>query len=65
MIFNKKIFDHIKPNSMIEDVFELLISNKQLKVFEHAGFFYAMDTYQDMEDLNRMWEDNPFWKIWK
>ena len=65
MIFNKKIFDHIKPNSMIEDVFELLIIKKQLKVFEHAGFFYAMDTYQDMEELNKMWQENPLWKVWK
>jgi len=65
MVFNKKIFSYIKPNSMIEDTFESLISKKQLKVYEHQGVFHAMDTYQDMEDLNRMWGDNPFWKIWK
>jgi len=64
MVFKKHIFNYIKPNSMIEDVFEPLIETKKLAVYEHKGFFHAMDTYQDMEDLNIMWKENPAWKIW-
>lgn len=64
MVFNKAVFDFIKPDSMIEDVFEPLIKMKQLAVFEHRGFFQAMDTYQDMEELNKSWNQNPAWKIW-
>ena len=59
-----KIFNLIKPDSMIEDVFGPLISKKQLALYKHDGFFHAMDTYQDMQDLNDMWRENPAWKIW-
>lgn len=65
MVFKKQIFDYIAPDSMIEDVFGQLIAKKQLAVYQHAGFFHAMDTYQDMDDLNKMWNEAPAWKIWK
>ncbi len=65
MVFKKEVFKNIKPDSMIEDMFEELILQKQLSVYEHKGFFHAMDTYQDMNDLNLMWNDNPLWKVWK
>lgn len=65
MIFKKNVFKYIKPNSMIEDVFPTLIDKKQLVLYEHSGFFHAMDTYQDMQDLNEMWQQNPAWKIWR
>lgn len=65
MVFKKEVIKHIKPGSMIEDVFEDLIPKKQLSIYEHFGFFHAMDTYQDMNDLNLMWDNNPMWKIWK
>lgn len=64
MVFKKSVFKYIGQDSMIEDVFETLISKKQLSCFLHKGFFHAMDTYQDMQDLNEMWKDNPAWKIW-
>lgn len=64
MVFKKKIFNYIKPGSMIEDVYNPLIEKGQLSLYEHKGFFHAMDTYQDVQDLNQMWNENPAWKIW-
>ncbi len=64
MVFRRSVFNLIKQDSMIEDVFEPLISKKQLALYKHSGFFHAMDTYQDMQDLNDMWRKNPAWKIW-
>lgn len=64
MVFKKKVLKMIHPDSMIEDVFYPLILQKQLAVYEHKGFFHAMDTYQDLEDLNNIWNDKPAWKIW-
>lgn len=64
MVFKKSVFDYIKPDSMIEDIFDPLIKEGKLALYNHSGFFHAMDTYQDMEDLNRMWRENPAWKIW-
>lgn len=64
MVFKKKVFDLIKPNSMIEDVFEDLIGQKQLSVYDHKGFFHSMDTYQDVSELNDLWNKSPAWKVW-
>lgn len=64
MVFKKEVLGLIKPNSVIEDVYSPLIKKGQLILFEHKGFFQSMDTYQDMQDLNKMWQQNPAWKIW-
>lgn len=64
MVFSKKIFDYISPNSMIEDVFPKLVGKKKLAVFKHSDFWRSMDTVQDMEELNTIWENHPKWKVW-
>ena len=65
MVLSKKVFDYIKKDSMIEDVFFPLIQKKQLSVYQHNDFWFAIDTYKEYEDLNKMWQNNPQWKIWQ
>lgn len=57
MVFEKKIFDYLGQNRMIEDVFLDLIRDNQIAMYQHEGFFHAMDTYKDYEDLNKMWRE--------
>ena len=64
MVFNSKIFDYLKPKEMIEVGLNRLIQDKQLAVYIHDDFWSAMDTYQDMEELNEQWKNDPKWKIW-
>ncbi len=64
MVFNKKIFDFIKPNEMIEVGLNRLIDKSQLGVFIHDGYWSAMDTYQDVEEMNNQWNNDPKWKVW-
>ena len=64
MVFNKKVFDSIKKDSMIEDVFSPLIQKRQLSTYRHKGFWFAVDTYKEYQDLNKMWKNSPKWKIW-
>lgn len=64
MIFRRNVIDLMKPNTMIEDIFYDLVKKRKLNIYRHSGFFHAMDTYQDMKDLNKMWTQNPAWKIW-
>lgn len=64
MVFKKRAFDFIEEDSMIEDMFLPLIDRGQLSLYKHTGFFHSMDTYQDVQDLNEMWKENPAWKIW-
>jgi len=65
MVFKKEFFDFLKPGDMIEDAFPRLVSQKQLAVYKHQGFWYGMDTYREYLKLNELWEKNPRWKIWK
>jgi len=66
MVFEKKIFDYLGEDRIIEDVFLDLAKDKQIVMYRHDGFFHAMDTYKDYEDLNKMWQEGKCpWKIWK
>lgn len=64
MVFNKKVFDFIHPNSMIEEIYEPLIKVNKVAIYEHKDFWHGMDTVQDMDELNAMWNEGAPWKIW-
>lgn len=65
MVFNKEIFDYIKPGEMIEDALMKLIAIKELALYKHEGFWYGMDTHKDFLHLNKLWDQDPKWKIWE
>ncbi len=65
MVFNREFFGHLRPGDMIEDGLRRLIPLQQLALYRHEGFWYAMDTYSEFMQLNKMWEQEPKWKIWK
>lgn len=44
---------------------ENLAKEKQLAVYKHLGFWQCMDTYRDFILLNKLWVDNPEWKVWE
>ena len=64
MVFSKKIFDYIKKDSMIEDVFDPLAKDKQLALYLHSGFWFAVDTYRDLLDANKIWAESSPWRVW-
>jgi glucose-1-phosphate cytidylyltransferase len=44
---------------------EKLAQRKQLKAFQHDGFWQPMDTYREFEMLNKLWSEGKApWKIW-
>lgn len=65
MVFSKKIFDYLNPGDMIHDAFPKMAKDRGLAVYIHEGFWSAMDTYQDMEELNKQWKKDPLWKMWR
>jgi len=65
MIFNKEFFNYLRPGDMIEDGLSRLIEDGQLSMYKHEGFWYGMDTYRDFLFLNKVWKEDPKWKIWK
>lgn len=65
MVFNKEMFDFLKPGDMIEDAIMRLIPKKELALYKHEGFWYGMDTYRDFLRLNELWKNYPKWQVWK
>jgi len=64
MIFNKKALDYFDEGTM-ENAFPKLIKEKQLSVYQHDGFWKPMDTYNEMEELNKLWQTQRPWAIWE
>lgn len=65
MVFKKKFFEFLRPGEMEHEALKRLVQKRQLSLFIHEGFWHSMDTYPDVDNLNRLWRDNPKWKIWK
>lgn len=65
MVFEKEMLGMLERGSMIETVFDPLSKQGQLSVYTHSGQWKCMDTSKEAEELNKMWVDDPFWKIWK
>ena len=44
---------------------EQLASEKELRAYQHKGFWQPMDTLRDKNHLEELWSsDNPPWKVW-
>jgi glucose-1-phosphate cytidylyltransferase len=41
-----------------------LANETQIVGYRHRGFWKAMDTMRDKEELEKLWETNPIWKTW-
>jgi len=65
MVFKNEVLDLIPKDSMIEELFIPMAKKGELSLYHHKGKWKAMDTYKEVEELNKYWEQDPFWKIWK
>ncbi len=44
---------------------EKLVAEKQVHAFQHHGFWQAMDTLRDKQQLESLWATNKApWKTW-
>ena len=65
MVFKREFLDYLKPKEMEHEAIKRIISKKELSLFIHDGFWHSMDTYPDVESLNKYWREQPMWKVWK
>jgi glucose-1-phosphate cytidylyltransferase len=66
-VFKKEFLDLIPddPQVDLEKLpIDTIVGKNELSVFQHKGFWHSMDTYRDNLMLNKMWNENPLWKIW-
>lgn len=64
MVFNKKAFDYFDEGP-IENALKRMAKNNKLAVYCHEGFWKGMDTYREMEELNKLWETTRPWAVWE
>lgn len=65
MVFNRKFFEYLRPGELEHPALLRLAKEKQLSVYKHDNFWFAIDTYKELEDLNKIWESGQApWKIW-
>jgi glucose-1-phosphate cytidylyltransferase len=41
-----------------------LAADDQLAVYEHDGFWRAMDTFKDAQQMDTIWRERAPWKVW-
>jgi len=66
-VFQREAFDYLPDGdeTLEKGLLERLAAAEQLSVYRHHGFWQCMDTYREMELLDRMWrEDRAPWKVW-
>ncbi len=68
-VFERAAFDQVDPTRddvvLETDVLQQLAEDHQLSVYEHDGFWQAMDTYRETQMLRDMWaKGHSPWKTW-
>ena len=68
MVADQRLFDYLPddPEIMLErEPVTSLLRDGQLHSFRHEGWWQPMDTYQEMQYLERLWlEARAPWKLW-
>lgn len=66
MIFDKRYFEYQKTGELEHAALKRLADINQLSLYKHDGFWYAVDTNKEYEELNRIWKSGKApWKVWK
>ena len=68
MVCSRHIFDYLPddPRMMLEEEpMKKLTADGQLGAFKHDGFWQPMDTFQEFNMLNKLWDsERAPWKVW-
>jgi glucose-1-phosphate cytidylyltransferase len=66
-VLKQEIFRYMRPGEeLVIEPFRRLIQKRQLAAFEYNGFFAAMDTFKDKQQLDDLYESGqPPWEVWR
>ena len=67
MVFEREILSYLHGGDDVDlegEPFHKLAADGQLDVYQHNGFWRAMDTFKEAQELNTLWEHDAPWKIW-
>lgn len=68
-VINPEIIHYLQNDGLDDVMWERqpmydLANNGEIVGYKHKGFWKAMDTMRDKEELEKLWETNPLWKVW-
>jgi glucose-1-phosphate cytidylyltransferase len=66
-LFRPEFFDYLKDDEdLVEEPFERLIGQNQLRSYNYDGFWQCMDTFKDKQLLENLQAlGDPPWEFWK
>lgn len=67
-VFKREFLDYIPDNPVCDlekQPIDSIVKKSELSIYKHTGFWQCMDTYRDNQQLNKMWKNDPQWKIWR
>jgi glucose-1-phosphate cytidylyltransferase len=66
-VLKKDIFKYMQPgDELVLEPFQRLIRDQQLAAYEYDGFFAAMDTFKDKQQLDNLHDSGqPPWEVWR
>jgi glucose-1-phosphate cytidylyltransferase len=67
-IFRQQIFDYVRPgdNDLIDEPFQRLLAEGKLTTYRHDGFWTAMTTLRDVQELVALEESGAApWAVWR
>jgi glucose-1-phosphate cytidylyltransferase len=66
-ILEPHVFDYIEGDqtSWESKPLQVLAAEDQLMAYKHHGFWQAMDTLRDKNQLEELWLNAPPWKVWQ
>lgn len=66
-VLSKEIFKFIREGEeLVREPFQRLIREKRLIAYEHDGFFQAMDTFKDRQQLEDLLDSGEApWEVWR
>lgn len=66
MVFEKEALNYIMPalpgenGEMEHEMLKRIINERRLSYFQHEGFWMAVDTKKELEELNKLYEDGKW-----
>lgn len=67
-VCDKKVFDYIPEGEDIvfeKEPLENMAKDGELYAYRQHGFWKCMDTMRDKIQLEKLWKDDPKWRIWE
>lgn len=67
-VFEQGVFDYLEGGDDVileRAPLQRLAADGQLAVYEHSGFWRAMDTFKDAQEMDSIWRESAPWKVWK